>query len=215
MTATTCACGKTLGRRNKSGRCKSCCAKANNANPAVRAAQAKGRDVYFNKPGVREGYRDRINAHIANMSDEERERRREQGRWLYANHATRAEVAKLNRSPEVRSRAKATRIETMLAWCPAHLRDFNAKLVRRGVRLPQRKEMVAAEAERLTRAGLDPDSAARYLQTRGPVYRCTADGRQQIGGTHWRYASRVLDRDGVIELALDRGWQPDAWRRVA
>ena len=202
-----CLCGSTLSPKNRSGLCKSCNAVRLNADPAIAARREEMREAYFNRPGVREAYARRIEGHIRNMSDQERERRRAHGRRLAREVLSRPEVRAKAASPEARAQAGQARSATTLAWCPEYLRDFYRGLTRKGIRAAAARARTLAEHERLRRAELNPDAAARHLQRFAPIYRCDAAGAQRIGGSHWRYGSMVLDRDGVIALALRKGWE--------
>lgn len=59
----------------------------------------------------------------------------------------------------------------------------------------------------------DATLAARYLQKRGPISRCTAEGRMGRGD-HWMRGNKVKTDAEVIELAVQLGWDADEWRRV-
>lgn len=125
-----CGCGKALGPKNKSGCCRSCVAKRNNADPAVIAARKAGILRHHADPAVRAASAARLASHLANMSDEEKARRSEHGRRMYAEVLSRPEVRARNASPEVRRMAGAKRSETVLADIPRHLRDEYRRLTR-------------------------------------------------------------------------------------
>lgn len=66
------------------------------------------------------------------------------------------------------------------------------------------------DARDVGRAG----QAAIFLQRLGPVFRCTAEGRADPKGTHWRRGSAVLTDAELMQRAERNGWAPDAWREV-
>jgi transposase len=57
--------------------------------------------------------------------------------------------------------------------------------------------------------------AADYLRPRWPSHRCTEDGQQDINGSFWRFGSAILTGDEVIARAERRGFDPQAWARIA
>lgn len=75
----------------------------------------------------------------------------------------------------------------------------------------RRVSSLASFAPANSRAAL----AASYLRKFGPVTRCTAEGRYDPEGDHWRRGSTILSGEDVIERAQRNGWQPDAWKLVA
>lgn len=155
-----CSCGKVLGSKNRSGYCRSCVAKKNNADPAIIAARKAGILRHHADPAVRAASAARLAAHLANMSDDERERRREHGRRMARDVLAKPEVRAVNRSPEVRKRAGAKRTATVLADIPAHLRDQYKALVRSdAARAAEARRIVledAAASERRRLAALSP-----------------------------------------------------------
>lgn len=126
----TCACGAVLGPKNKSGVCRACNAHRLNNDPAIRERMIEGRTAYFARPGVKEGYAQRIAAYMANMPDAEREKRRERGRRVYRDVLSTPEVRARTMSPDARARAGRSRTDTVLAWCPPELRDHYRFLIR-------------------------------------------------------------------------------------
>lgn len=61
----------------------------------------------------------------------------------------------------------------------------------------------------------DAGRAAYFLQRRGPIYRCDAEGRFKLGGSHWKWRGRAHTDGEIIAEARERGFDPDAWREVA
>ncbi|MCP4620592.1 MAG: hypothetical protein GY844_29655 [Bradyrhizobium sp.] len=57
--------------------------------------------------------------------------------------------------------------------------------------------------------------AAEYLRRFGPVSRCDEAGSYAPHGAHWRRGRSILTADQIIAAATERGWQPEAWRRLA
>lgn len=144
-----CPCGNPIGPKNRSGLCRSCVAKRNNANPAVVAARLAGIRRHHADPAVKAASAARLAGYYANMSDEERDRRREHGRRMYREVLSQPEVRAKNRAPEVRKRAGEKRTATVLADIPPHLRDEYKRLVRTN-------NATAAEARRMV---LEADAA--------------------------------------------------------
>jgi hypothetical protein len=54
--------------------------------------------------------------------------------------------------------------------------------------------------------------AADYLRRFGPVYRCRANGRADPKGSHWCRGSTVLTAQDVIQRAVAKGFNPNAWQ---
>ncbi len=117
MSRTCSDCGKPITAKAATGRCLSCAAKRRHADPAQQAAfsaaMKRGAAKRWAKPGEREKLR----------------------ACMLANRAT--------ATPDLMKRANASRTRTALAWCPQAYRDLNAALIRKGVRLAERKVMVA------------------------------------------------------------------------
>lgn len=103
--AALCACGKAIGRRSKTGLCRSC---------GMRRALAH--------PGAHHRLVERNRRNAAAMTDAERERRREHGRWLVREKIKQDDWAR-SQTPEVRARVGRANTERTLGWCPAAKRD--------------------------------------------------------------------------------------------
>lgn len=57
--------------------------------------------------------------------------------------------------------------------------------------------------------------AADHLRRIAPVYRCDERGRQDVKGALWRVGNGILTDAEVIARAERKGWQSDAWQRLA
>ncbi|KQM37963.1 transcriptional regulator [Sphingomonas sp. Leaf10] len=57
--------------------------------------------------------------------------------------------------------------------------------------------------------------AADFLRPRWPNHRCDEDGQQNFNGRYWRFGTAILTADEVIERAKRRGFDSDAWMRIA
>jgi hypothetical protein len=145
-----CACGATLGPRNKSGVCKSCHGRAMATRMAHdpvlqerrRAAVAK----HFEDPENRaRRAASLIRRNSRDVPEAERQRRAECGRELHRRYlATPEGKAKVN-SSESRAKRGKTRSDRVLAWCPPELRDAYREL-------NCRKHYTAAEARAIIEA---------------------------------------------------------------
>ncbi|WP_375272071.1 hypothetical protein [Sphingomonas sp.] len=153
---TTCStCSATLGDRNRSGLCRSCVAKRNNADPSTRAKQIAAVKAHHADPAVKAGYAQRCAERNRNLSDAEREQRRAHGRWLAENVLTRADVRAKTLAPEVRARAGAARSATVLRDIPEAYRDEYRALCRSGnMSAPEAKAAILAQVKSDERARL-------------------------------------------------------------
>lgn len=52
--------------------------------------------------------------------------------------------------------------------------------------------------------------AAAHVRRLAPVLRCSQDGTLDPAGSYWRYGPQVLDRVGLIRLAIRKGAKPEA-----
>lgn len=123
------------------------------------------------------------------------------------------------RTPEARAKAGPSISAAKLAHIPEAYRDLYKSLRSRNWSAARRLRYVlerkAEDDRKQARFGASPDRAAQYLQRSRVVYRADADGKQQIGGTHWRVGALVLTPDELVDYALERGWQPHAWSVAA
>lgn len=213
----TCNCG-ALSARNKSGRCRPCSARAIFHTPGSRERATAAIRAKFDDPEHRARWARQLKINAA--TERSIEMKREHGRRQYREILSRPEVQAVIQSDEAKAKRGASVTNTKLGWCPQEHRDEYRHLMRskRLSAADARKAIetkVAEQEQARLRFGLDPAAAARHVQTRRPVYRCTPEGAQQIGGTHWRCGSAVLDAGGVIDLALSLGWDAHAWKRAA
>lgn len=104
--------------------------------------------------------------------------------------------------------------KAQLAWCLDRWRSrYNS--LRSGHGAAEAKRRVLSEIDTIKLKTADPLIAADFVRKISPINRCDERGAFKIGGDFWRYGSRVLSRTEVVALALRKGWQPDAWRRLA
>lgn len=82
--------------------------------------------------------------------------------------------------------------------------------VRRAAKLPAFKPVALAPHD-----GSRAARAAEFLRCRDPVFRCDAKGAQHPKGTHWFTCSRVLTGDELVARAEAKGWDANAWERIA
>ncbi|MGN6290413.1 MAG: hypothetical protein ACTHNA_14255 [Sphingopyxis terrae] len=59
------------------------------------------------------------------------------------------------------------------------------------------------------------DMAAQHLRRIAPVFRCDADGAANPKGKCWRYGNTVLTEAELMARAESKGWDADAWRKIA
>lgn len=144
----SCACGAALGERNVTGRCRPCSARRLNEDPALIARRTAGIAEHFADPAVRAANAARLRQHIATMSDEEREWRRENGRRLAREVLARPEVRAKAYAPEVRARSGRKRSATVLAWCPADRRDEYRELKAKGISAAEARRVIEASLRR-------------------------------------------------------------------
>lgn len=116
----------------KAKRCRACSIAHMNSDPAIAAKRAAGRKAYFDQPGVRMEYRERMRAiTAATMADPVKmERKREHGRRVYRDVLSRPDIVAKQQAPEVRKRAGLKRTATVLRDIPPHLRDEYKALIR-------------------------------------------------------------------------------------
>lgn len=56
--------------------------------------------------------------------------------------------------------------------------------------------------------------AADFLQKRDAIFRCNERGEFDHKGTFWRWHGRTWDAAQIVEIAEDKGWDRDAWKRI-
>lgn len=159
--ALTCSgCQRGISTQSKTGRCRSCVARHINSDPEIRARAAAGRAAFAAKPGVREQRIANLAAHRLSMSEEEKARRRARGRFVYETVLNTPENRARANDPEVRRLSGRKRTETLLGWCPPHLRAMYRTLtITKRLPAAEAREIVLKEAareERARRAALSP-----------------------------------------------------------
>ncbi len=145
MTTRTCSdCPSPITRQSRTGRCHGCAVRRMHVDPEYQAKRLAGLRRHFDTPGARAAAGARLTAHRAQMSDAERERRREHGRWLIREVLTPERVAK-SQTADARARSGLGNIEAKLGWCPVALRGAYRTLIRS-------KKLSAAEARAIIEA---------------------------------------------------------------
>ncbi len=201
----TCECGARLGKRNRSGNCRACCearplpddfaANAHRSAVWLKAhyrVSAERLARWFDEAGIKPAF---VKPKAWTRTDDD---------YLRANfadvqHAAIAE--QLGRSAQ----AVKTRCGVL------GLRKA-ATGVRRGwgAQRAASSHSFDGSAERL---------AAEYVAThdRCPVYRIDVRGRPDPKGTLWRYGFGTATRTDaeIVAMAKRKGYDPDAWMRVA
>lgn len=61
----------------------------------------------------------------------------------------------------------------------------------------------------------DAERAADFLRPRFPSFRCDETGKYKHGGFYWNFGGGPIDGKAVLERALRRGFDPNAWRKLA
>lgn len=145
-----CDCGAAISKYS-AGRCRSCGARANLANPEMNARRLASLRVKLASPASRRKKK------LARLKIEARrkgdlawkEKKRLQGVRLRADY---------DASPEGQAKNLAKRgiagektRDKLLAWCPVECRELNAILKRKAVPLEERKRLIAEEVERAKR----------------------------------------------------------------
>lgn len=154
----TCSsCPNQLGSRNKSGRCRSCSARALNACPHHAAKRAAGIARAASTPEGRAKLA--ANARKLNATywkePENAVRRSEHGKHIYATVLCRPDVRELNAAAV--SVAAKRRWKSYLSWCPPEHRAWYQHLVRS-------KHVRAAEAKRIVLEHVASEKARRKAE---------------------------------------------------
>ncbi|MEH3121111.1 MAG: hypothetical protein PGN16_03880 [Sphingomonas phyllosphaerae] len=213
MTRSCTSCGKSITRKSKKGLCHGCscadpavrakkgqlspeqrarraaAARALSADPAIVAKRsAKGKET-FQRPEVRERHYAACMAAQERMDPAVRERQREAGRAFGKFNLAHTRTA------EARAKSGAATRRTRMAWCPEAYWPLNAKLARDGIRLDDRKRMIAEQVaadERAKDAALTPferqlarvAAGAKLIEVR-PIRRIEPD--MTLGGVASSY----------------------------
>lgn len=139
-------CPKALGRANKSGRCRSCCARAINRDPVLTEKRQAGLRAKFQDEAFLTEHRERLNRmgklpHVVAI-------RRELGKAIYQERLGTPEARAYNASPAVRARAAASSEETLLGWCPIDRRQEYRELIRcKGLTAAEARAVIEEEVD--------------------------------------------------------------------
>ena len=147
MTERLCAgCPRTISAKNKTGRCRSCCARAITACPKARAKARASLIERMRDPETRAQHVARSTAGIRRKMAEDpafAANRREQGRRCGLSLAS--HKAHPAGSPS-RIRAGQSVSATRLAWCPPTYRDAYRGLIKRhGIKGAEARRMIEAQ----------------------------------------------------------------------
>jgi hypothetical protein len=153
-----CGCGKTLGRRNTSGRCALCALAELNADPEHQAKRLAGiKRKFEDDPAYAAAARERCRrvGLKAGQDPELRARRVEAGRERYANILSRPDIRE-KAIASIKARVGAKLRARALSWCPEYLWP-EYQYLRKVKRLPaaEAREIVLQEHAR-REAALSP-----------------------------------------------------------
>jgi hypothetical protein len=168
-------CGARITRQSKTGRCRPHAIARMQADPAYQAARQAGIDRHYAVPGRREAKVQQLTAaRLEKIRNDpaERERLREHGRWLCREVLT-AERRARAQAPEARARSVANYIETVMGWCPAHLRPEYRRMI-------DSQKIPAAEARRILEAEIPgtAEYARREIHNRELISRLRDERRR-------------------------------------
>jgi len=145
MTRTCIDCPAPISTQSQ-GRCRSCAALRLNRDPGIINRRNRAIHVHFEKPGVREASAKRLAEYMANMPEDERKRRRENGHRLFREVLSRPDVRAKSNSPEAKRKAGEGRTNTVLAWCPPDLRGRYRDLIHSsGLSAAEARQLIEAE----------------------------------------------------------------------
>ncbi|KQM88638.1 hypothetical protein ASE67_02540 [Sphingomonas sp. Leaf23] len=160
-------CGTALGRRNVSGRCRTCTIKRVNACPATAEKRKAGihaklaRDPDYRAALVRRA----VTLH-EKLTPEQQEARRLHGIRQRVTVLSRPDVQARTHSPEARAKRGRSASATWLSWCPADRREEYRRLIR-SKRIPAAEARAIIEAEVAgTPAAARREVATHQLQMR-------------------------------------------------
>lgn len=214
MTRTCLDCPAEISVKS-SGRCRRCANQHVNRSDEHRRARAESMRRRLADPAERAALQARTQRGIdKKMLDPEFvAAKRRAGLAVVATNLVRG------RTPEARAKAGPGISAAKLAHIPEGYRDLYRSLRSRNWSAARRLAYVldrkAEDDHRARIAGLSAVDAADFLRRVAPILRCNPDGSLNPRGTHWRRGSAVLAAEDVIERALAKGWNPDAWRLVA
>jgi hypothetical protein len=146
MNRTCTTCPRELGPRNKSGLCRSCIAKRNNASPELQQRRKDAITAFHADPTVKAGYRERMRVRNRDLSDAEREKRREHGRRQYRDVLSRPDIQSRTQSAEARAKRGAAVSAAAYRDIPEGQRDEVRRLVRGGMATAAEARAIVAEA---------------------------------------------------------------------
>lgn len=218
-----CACGAALDYRNKSGMCQACYPRATNAAKRVKigpefATVAPGKTneeliAYFgvSAPTISR-YRSRYGIPAPRQSTGHR------------GDAPPADFADL--APTMTMQGLCEHYgcsEWMITqWLRACEVQTRGRIYNRTASYKRVLPMIADRAGRSFNPRLHAHHddtlagrAADHLRRFGPVIRCNSGGRYDPKGDHYLRGSTVLSRAETVERAIAKGFDPEAWRRVA
>lgn len=151
----TCNCGATLGAKNKSGCCRSCVAKRNNADPEIQRRRREAVRAHHSDPVVKAGYRERMRIRNENRSDAEIARLVEHGKRQYREVLSRPDVQARTQSAEAKAKRGRSVSATRYRDVPPEHHDTVRRLVRSNLataaeaRAIVRDQVAATERRRL------------------------------------------------------------------
>lgn len=95
---------------------------------------------------------------------------------------------------------------------PAYQRSRNKLVVMANM---GKRNVAAAQVAPQNRDMSLAGRAADFLQKRSAIWRCDAQGRFKLGGSHWRWKGEARTADFIIAEAIRLGFQPDARKEIA
>ena len=154
MAPRTCSdCPAAISAKSK-GRCRPCSMKRINSDPVLTAKREAAIAVYGASPKGRATSAANMRRYNLNLSPAERAARSERGKRTAREVLTRPDVMARSHGPEARRKAGLARTETVLGWCPPHLRDEYRRLL-------HKKHIPAAEARKMIETQIASDERAR------------------------------------------------------
>ena len=88
--------------------------------------------------------------------------------------------------------------------------DTRTQLRRQAVTAKRIEQVVEARPIHNARA----EYARDYLQRLDAIWRCDATGAFSLTGHYYKFRGRVYDPNGIVQRALEAGWNPDAWKQI-
>ncbi|PZT91971.1 hypothetical protein [Sphingomonas sp.] len=113
-----CECGAPLGRRNETGRCRSCSSKRLSLRPEVQEARRIGlRKKYATDPAFKAAHAERMRNLV--LSDAAKEKMREVGRKQYRELLSRPDMLERRQSETAKAKRVSSWMATTMPWLPA------------------------------------------------------------------------------------------------